>query len=528
MKPDRADILIVDDNPANLRLLAETLTGDGYSVRAAPNGRLAVDAAKARTPDLILLDVRMPDMDGFEVCSILKRDDGCRDVPVIFLSALHETADKLKGFEVGGVDYITKPFAPDEVLARVRTQVSLRAMQRQLIDAAENLEKLVEQRTGELARTVADLTESEARFRMLMAASPIPMLVVGAPPEQPILLVNERFVEVFGYARDELPDLETWWPRAYPNPDYRRRVQESWAPAVASVQAGQTRQAGPTTVDIACKDGAVRTVELQMVMSADRGLVIFNDITAAKEAEHKLHRTIDALTRSNADLERFAYAASHDLKEPLRGIVLTSQLLERKFGDALGDEGAELIGFLVDDARRMVDLVQGLLEFSRVESQGQKFQLLNTDKAVAVALETLSQSLAESGARVVCGPLPQVMADEVQIIHVFQNLIGNAIKFRRTDAPPHITINAVPGGDEWEFSVADNGIGIDPAYAHQIFVIFKRLHTHDAYPGSGIGLALCKRIVERHGGRIWFDSDLGRGTTFHFTLPSVGGGPAQP
>ncbi len=500
----REDILIVDDNPANLRLLAETLIGEGYAVRAAPNGRLAIEATRARAPDLILLDIRMPDMNGFEVCAILKQTPASQDIPIIFLSALHETTDKLKGFEAGGVDYITKPFAPEEVLVRVRTHLDLRALRR-------NLEKRVVERTEQLAR-------SEQRFRAIFEQAAVGIAEVGLDGRW--LMANQRLCDILGYGREELAAL-SFQDATHPDD------LEAGLALVRRTLDGELDSYSQEKRYLR-KDGATVWVNLTVALVRDADgtpayfISVVEDVSPQKEAEQKLRRTVDALTRSNADLERFAYAASHDLKEPLRSIVMFSQLLARKYGDQLDRDGAEFIRYLVDGAKHMVELVQGLLDFSRVDSQGQRFTLLQMGRAAAAAIDTLGQALAESGAEVSLGPMPEVMADEVQIVHLFQNLIGNAIKFRRLDQPSQIRVDCQRRGTEWEFTVSDNGIGLEPAYADQVFVIFKRLHTQEAYPGSGIGLALCKRIVERHGGRIWVESDgVGHGCTFRFTLPAT-------
>jgi len=227
-----------------------------------------------------------------------------------------------------------------------------------------------------------------------------------------------------------------------------------------------------------------------------------------------------ALERSNQELEQFAYVASHDLQEPLRMVASYCQLLERRYSSALDDEAREFIGYAVDGATRMQALINDLLTYSRVGRQDSPLAPTETRRIVDFALANLSQAIEETGAEVVVGRLPSVMADASQLTRLFQNLIGNAIKFRG-DRTPEIHVDSSPDGEAARFSIRDNGIGIDPKHADRVFAIFQRLHSRQEYPGTGIGLAVCKRIVERHGGRIWLESEPGAGTTFLFTLPAA-------
>ena len=244
----------------------------------------------------------------------------------------------------------------------------------------------------------------------------------------------------------------------------------------------------------------------------------FRDRTAEKQVERELLQKTNDLLRSNRDLEQFAYVASHDLQEPLRMVTSYTQLLARRYGGQLSKEADEFIRFAVDGAIRMQALINALLTYSRVDTRGRP--LIETETGVALdhALENLSLAIRESGAEIDRGPLPRVVGDPVQIMQLFQNVVGNALKFRSPDTAPCITIRAEKEGPFYLFSVSDNGIGIAPQYFERIFTIFQRLHTREEYPGTGIGLALCKRIVERHGGSISVRSSPGEGATFFFTL----------
>jgi PAS domain S-box-containing protein len=249
-------------------------------------------------------------------------------------------------------------------------------------------------------------------------------------------------------------------------------------------------------------------------------VVLLHDVTEQKQAEAELQRMQDALRRSQNDLQQFAFVASHDLQEPLRMVASYTQLLARKYQGQLGSDADEYIRYAVDGANRMSALIGDLFQFSRLgfaELQPPK----STELSVMVdwALLGLRAAVHESGAEITHGELPTVSVDQAQMPHVFQNLIGNAIKYRRAEEAPRIHITAKREGDEWTIAVEDNGIGFDPQHAGSLFSVFKRLHGRE-YPGSGIGLAICKRIVERHGGRIWATSQPGQGSTFYFTLPA--------
>ena len=371
-------ILVVDDMPANLELIAGHLEQQGFHLVVAQAGEEAIARALLVRPALILLDVMMPGMDGFETCRRLKAHPALRDTPVVFMSARADTGGKLSGFEVGAVDYLTKPVDKAELLARVRTHLSLATLQRQL--AAQN-----------------------------------------------------------------------------------RRLQR--------------------------------------------------EVHTREQAEA-------ALKRSNAELEQLAYVASHDMQEPLRMIASYLQLVERRYSERLDEDGKEFIGYAVDGAKRMQALINDMLAYSRVGTKGHPLAPVEAAAVLKTALSHLELALAETGAVVTSDALPRVMGDGGQLVQLFQNLLSNAIKFRGA-SPPQVHVGCQAEGPCWRFEVRDNGIGIAPEFAERVFVMFQRLHSRTAYPGTGIGLALCKRIVERHEGRLWVEPAEGGGSVFKFTLPQV-------
>jgi PAS domain S-box-containing protein len=256
------------------------------------------------------------------------------------------------------------------------------------------------------------------------------------------------------------------------------------------------------------------------------GVVQVEDVSERKRANDELAsmaRELEArateLERSNADLQQFAYAASHDLSEPLRMVSSYVQLLAKRYKDKLDSDADEFIDFAIDGTARMQALIDGLLIYSRAGTADYTHEPVDCSKVLHETLMTLHAKLRETGAAVNAGPLPTVQGDPTQLFQLFQNLISNAIKFA-ADEPPRVEITATRENGSWLFMVKDNGIGIDPTHAERIFAVFQRLHGRGEYPGSGVGLAICKRIVERHNGRIWVESPPGGGSTFYFTIPA--------
>jgi signal transduction histidine kinase len=292
------------------------------------------------------------------------------------------------------------------------------------------------------------------------------------------------------------------------------------------VESGEAALVDESTFDESTFEGSMEgktTVgyfESRATKLGDGFAVTWRNITARKRAEIQLHRRAEELARSNAELEQFAYVASHDLQEPLRIVSGYLELLMRRYRGKLDSEADEFVGFIMDANQRMQRLIRDLLAYSRVITHGQVQEPMELDEALNRALANLLIPIEEIGAVITRDPLPTLPADAGQMSQLFQNLLSNALKFHN-QTTPRIHISAEPKGDYWQFSVRDNGIGIDAEYAQRIFVLFQRLHTREEYPGTGIGLAICKKIVERHGGQIWVESTAGQGATFYFTLPVV-------
>ncbi len=350
------DILIVDDTPDNLRVLSSILADRGCKVRKALSGKMALTICETTLPDLILLDVMMPEMDGYETCRKLKARSESGKIPVIFISALNEAMDKVTAFEVGGADYITKPFQVEEVAARIVHQL-----------------------------TITQLTQE--------------------------------------------------------------------------------------------------------------------------------------LKRSNAELEQFASIVSHDLQSPLAGMVTLVELMQQEYAGVLDEGGKNFLEEIAATGNRMSRLIQDLLAYSRINAKPLEFESVNCNLILQEVRANLFFDVSASGAKIVSGELPMVKGDRTQLLQLFQNLISNAIKFCRPEVTPEIEVSATAKEDQWLIAIRDNGIGIPTDKLERVFEVFHRLHSSKEYPGHGIGLTTCQKIVRRHGGRIWVESRSGEGTTFFFTIP---------
>jgi PAS domain S-box-containing protein len=359
-----------------------------------------------------------------------------------------------------------------------------------------------------------DIQQSELRFRSLVTATAQIVWSTDANGRIHGSLPSwQAFTE---QSDDEIQGAG--WAEAL-HPDDRPHALELWKSAVESKAPydveyrmrrydGEYRYFAARAVPVLNDDGSVR-----------EWVGTCTDIHDRKLAEESIQRYSEELKRSNQELEHFAYVSSHDLQEPLRTLASFAQLLSENYRGRLDSDANEFIAFMVDGAKRMQTLIDDLLSFSRVGTRGKPLAPVACEEVMRAVLDDLEVAITESGAQVTHDPLPEVMGDDVQLRQLLQNLTGNALKFRKPDQPPHVHVSAARSGNGWHFSVRDNGIGIDPGFFDRIFIIFQRLHNRQDYAGTGIGLAVCKKIVERHGGRIWPESDPGQGSTFHFTIP---------
>jgi PAS domain S-box-containing protein len=359
------------------------------------------------------------------------------------------------------------------------------------------------------------LARMEGRYRGLLEAAPDAMVVVNQRGD--IVLLNVQAENQFGYHRNELlgQPMKNIIPAGF--------AERLIADALRSAEDALAQQIG-TGIEITGrrKDGSEFPIEIMLSpLESAEGILVtaaIRDISTRKAAEAHLLYKVEELNRSNEELGQFAYIASHDLQEPLRMVASYTQLLARRYKGRLDSDADEFITFAVDGANRMQRLIQDLLAYSRVGTKGKELLETSSEEALQRALLNLSGAIADSGAMVTHDPLPAVLADETQLVQLFQNLVGNAIKYQNPGVP-RIHVSATKnGGGKWTFSVRDNGLGIDSQYFDRIFVMFQRLHKREEFAGTGIGLAICKKIVERHGGDISVESQPGKGSTFRFAL----------
>ena len=659
-------ILIVDDTQENIRILDKALTDRGYEVRGVLNGSMALRVAQSAQPDVILLDILMPDLDGYQVCQALKSRQQTCTIPVIFISALDDTLDKVKAFTVGGVDYITKPFQIEEVLARIANQLAIQAAQTEIRQLNAELEERVLQRTTQLSESNRQLREeikqrqqveealrqSEDRFRRAILFAPFPIIIHAENGE--ILEINQTWTKLTGYTLADIPTMPDWTEKAYGdqgqtaqlriNQRYQQngKIDEGVFPIttrtgekriwyfssahlgrlpdgrqlfilaaiditrqklaekdrnrlIAILEASkdisvlrilkaqalwnniQTKQllGLPADADISQRkisdyhpqwaleiiqrqgfplasrdgvwvgetavlqaDGGERPVS-QMIIAhkspagnVEHFSTIMRDISSLKSAEaeiRQLNADLEARVRrrtaqleaTNQELETFSYSVSHDLRAPLRHIQGFVSALRRHLdlGDNIEDQKpAHYLKLIEESGHRMAQLIDGLLKLSRIGRQELILQSIDLQPLVQAVMDVVMSDNHDRTIEFQVGALPVVRGDAALLQQVFTNLIINAVKFSRDRTSPKIEIGALPNNTLF---VKDNGVGFSMDYADQLFGAFQRLHSQHQFEGTGIGLSIVQRIINRHGGEIWAESQPNQGAAFYFTLNNI-------
>ena len=501
---DQSRVLLVDDSAENLISLEAALEGIDAEMVCVRSGMEALRQLLEQDFAAILLDVKMPDMDGFQTAEMIRSRKRSRHTPILFLTGYKSDEHLFRGYDLGAVDFLFKPVVPEILRSKVSVFVKL-------------------SRNTELLRRQAEvLSKNEQTFRSLLEAAPDAMII--STEDGRITLVNSQAERLFGFKREELAN------------GYIQALVPAWSGLRAS--AGSQKE----TVAIR-KDDSQFPVEISLSpLNTAEGLLVTSAIRAVTErkkidedirelnarleerVEERTHELIvanEALRQSNDDLSQFAYAASHDLQEPLRMVALYGQLFQRRYAGQFDDDGEKALGFMITGAQRMEMLLRDLLDYSQAGSNEDPFGPVDCESVLSRVTLNLQASIEQNDAVVKWTGLPKINAHEVRLVQLFQNLVGNAIKYRGTE-PPVISITVEPRDSAWLFCVEDNGMGINPEYAQQIFGIFKRLHGHN-YPGTGIGLAICQRIVERYGGRIWIEPAPAGGSRFYFTVPQTSG-----
>ena len=569
-------ILIVDDNDENLYLLETLLTGKGHEVVSANNGAEALEKLRGASIGIIISDIFMPKMDGFQLCRECKKDDGLREIPFVFYTATYtDKKDEEFALRLGADKIIVKPVDPErftelvegvianskkgslppsrapigeeavylkeyserlirkleqkvqeleeEVTQRKRAEEELKAL-------AESLEQRVLERTEELTRSNAELKKEITERKRAQEALSAKVkdyidttnltgdMIAKLDKHGNWTFLNDAACRFLGRPREELLDTNS---RVCVHPE----DIEATAQAIRETRAKKDLVTG--FVNRQLTPMGTRVVEWNGYPLFDEkgqyaGIQITGrDITDRKQAEEALKQTAEELARSNAELEDFTYVVSHDLKEPLRGIEAFSGFLAEDYADKLDEQGKKHIGVLRGNAVRMSALIEDLLQLSRVGRVQQECATVAVESLLGDVQRDLQFALEEKKVDLRIQPdLPTITCDEVRIKQVFTNLISNAIKFN--DKPqPVVEIACREDDGSYTFSVRDNGMGIDEQYHEKIFGIFQRLGPREEYEGTGAGLTICKKVVEAHGGRIWVESKVGKGSTFSFTIPKA-------
>ncbi len=521
-------ILVVDDEESVRAVVKEVLVDNGFIPVIAESGEDAlILLEEEKDISLVLLDLMMPGLSGFEVLHMLKQDDRRKDIPVIMVSAISQSENKLKAFSEGAADYIVKPFEKSELIARIQMQIRLIKAEEILTDQRDALEKMVEERSAELldayeklkeeleqkhAAEVA-MRESEERYRELFECSPESITILDA--EGTIIACNLATGQIASQEVEDIVGRSFFELGVLPEEEL-----DNYVDLFEKFVRGEPVE--PMEVQVSAL-GEMKYLEIYPGVLRSEGeitgiQVISRDITQRKLAEAKLRKLVTDLERSNKELEQFAYVASHDLQEPLRMIASYLEIIDSRYSERLDEDGHQFIGYAVDGARRLKTLIQDLLSYSRVHTRGHPVSDVDLNEVVEKVRLNLSKIVGETGTTIRSHDLPVIKADDSQMLQLFQNLAENAIKFKG-DVPLKIDIKAEANEDEWVLSVSDNGAGIDPQFHDRIFVIFQRLNGPAESSGTGIGLAICKRIMDRHGGRIWVESEEGKGSTFYMVLP---------
>lgn len=490
-------VLLADDNP-DMRGYTGRLLRERYEVIAVSNGAEALRSALATPPDLILSDIMMPELDGFGLLKELRAHPETRTIPVVLVSARAGEESRVEGLSSGADDYLIKPFTARELLARVAAHLSMNRRRREAEQA---------------------LKESQATLQSFYESSPFLMGVVDLRETELIPVYGNRATAAF--LQVDAARLQGGALRSAGVPS---QIEDLWiAKYQESQESGHSVQfeyEHPTSSGKKWLSAHVNFLGIGPA-GLPRFSFIGEEITSRKERDELIRKSNEELRRANADLEQFAYSASHDLQEPLRQVAIYSQLLQRRYAASLDSKASEYLGYCVEGAHRMETLIRDLLAYSQAAKTSESStQPVDVNKIVDAVVLNLTTTIQETGAVITTAPLPTVSVHHVPLTHVIQNLLSNALKYRSAE-PPRIAISAERDGGFWRFAVRDNGIGVPKRFQEQIFGIFKRLHDRKDYPGTGIGLAICQKVVERYGGRIWVDSEEGRGSTFFFTLPEA-------
>lgn len=488
-------VLVVEDNPTQSNLLRISLQRRGLAVQCAKTLAEALDRLRMKDIDVVLLDLSLPDSTGIDTFYQIRT--AASGIPTVVFTGLDDQEVALEALMNGAQDYLVKGLAGDESVVRC-------------------LRYAIERNKVELA-----LRKSEKRLRIILEHSYDAFISMDS--NWRITDWNTAAERTFGRTRSEVQgrNLAIIVPR-HLRKQYGRDVEGFFAVSDDSILRMHTEMMAQH------RDGHEFPIEIVVFRIKEDDAWMYcafmRDITERRHAADELERRVQErtveLVQTNEELRQFAKIASHDLQEPLRAIQGFANLLAETSGDRLDSESREFLDFILDGTQRMQQLIQSVLLHSAIKREENTDAVTDCNSVIEEVLANLSTAIEEAGAKLEVDNLPEVAVERSQLIQLFQNLISNAIKYRGTE-PPKIVVTAERSVNEWLFSVQDNGIGIDTQYSEKIFDMFARLHGKTKYSGTGMGLAICKKIVTSHGGRIWVESEVGNGCIFLFTLPAV-------
>jgi signal transduction histidine kinase/DNA-binding response OmpR family regulator len=532
------NILIVDDQPANLHVLAKILEANNYKVKKAIDGESALIAAQLNPPDLILLDIKMPDMNGYEVCEQLKSDPRTQDIPVIFISALSEVFDKIKAFEVGGIDYITKPFQEEEVFARITSQLTIQKQRKLLQKEQEKLKQEIQQRK----ETEAILYQSRSLISSVLNSSIDGIAALEALRDHKTgkikdfrcLVVNPVMAKIFNQEPENLIG------KLVIKKILSQLENHLFDDLINVVETGQSLEEDfyyPS-------DKFYSWYHLIAVKLGDGFAIIVRDITERKQMELTLQKTNKELEEKTLELEAFSSRVSHDLRSPLNNIFLANHILKEQYLTQLDQPSVKYLEIIENSSNSMIKIIDNLLLLSKLKQQQIEKKLVNFSIMVKTIMEELKINNKVEKTDLIMAENIQGKGDENLLRIALVNLVQNACKYSSKQPNPCIEFGILaPENSEYQqklnlakktlspdeitsanfhpdgiYFIKDNGVGFAMDKYDKIFIPFQRLHSNNEFQGTGIGLSIVKRIINLHGGIIWAEAEINQGATFYFTL----------